>query len=423
MTEQRTRPRPKDKSRPNLDFVQDFIQTLSKNLERTDTPSGLPWMHHSDEGALFLTDSEQRQFRTTLRKLVTKLASDGRLSAATTSNVFQNAIFESLDIQGRRSSDFSTRLNHAIQRLEELAFLPIEAHECFVEVCGLDPKSLPAQFGSVKFIVFNRYQLSRLRHKGGTLGESVRESATDMLGRYFGRIAVDARDDRAAIAIAERQTRSTVDSLNFFVDMMPYNHGWVFLPGDREQREVASATLKPDGSCYFAMSRTKPLAYFSMRMLRSTESIGDLVRSVPRLLGKRRRTKVEDLLLTAVQTAGRATVAARPEESFLLFAIALESLVLPQQGQELTYRLAQRVARVLGKDAKSRIKYSKEVRRLYGIRSKIVHSGSYEISAIDRDSMRIYTKMVIKKMLSSASVRRCKTTRELDQWLEELALK
>lgn len=194
----------------------------------------------------------------------------------------------------------------------------------FYRSMRIKSKSLPAQFGSVRFIVFNGYQISRFRHKGGAVDGFVREGATDMLDRHFGRIAVDARDYKAAIAIAERRTRSTVDSLNFFVDMMPYNHGWVFLPGDREQRGTTSTALRADGSWHFSMSRTRPLADFSMRRLRSTKTIDSLGKSVSGLLRKQ-RNKVEDLLVTAVQTAGRATVAMRPEESFLLFAIALEA--------------------------------------------------------------------------------------------------
>ena len=430
MSANRRTTKPKNKRSMNLRFVRDFIRTLSADLQRTDTPSGFPSMYRADEGAIFLSEAETQQYQETLHKLVARFASNADLSQTTISNALQNAIFESLDIQARSSDAFSSRLSRAIDRLAQLALLPSEAHECLVEVSGLDPKSLPARFGLVKFIEFNKYQLSKLRRKCSIVGrsKSTRRQVldkhlglTNMLDRHFAVVTVDARDATAAIEIATRQLRSTVDSLNFFTDLIPGNHGWVFLPGDREQRGTITTAVKPDGSWHSTASRTRPLAQFSMKMLRNTKPIRSLVRSISGLLSKQ-RTAVEDLLLAAVQTAGRATVATRQEESFLLYAIALESCVLPQASQELSHRLSQRVARVRGRDAANRVRHSREIRKLYGIRSRIVHSGSYEIELADLNSMRVYAKTLITKTLSNPQVRKCRTTRQFEEWWERLEL-
>lgn len=385
-------------------------------------------MYRPGEGALFLTDDEKRQYHTTLQKLVAKLASNEDLSESTISNALQDAIFESLDVGGSRSDDFSARLDKAILKITKLASLPTEAHKCLIEVAGLAPESLPANFGKVRFINFNKHQLQKLRRQvllkrpeNPARWQFVSDDAMSMLDCCFGVVTVDARDSKAALAIADRRIHNTVDALNFFADMIPYNHGWVFLPGDREQRGTTSVTTKRDGSYYFDMSRTRPLGRFSIDRLRGTTSARGLVKSVSQLLRKD-RNEMEELLLAAVQTAGRATVATRPEESFLLFAIALESLILPRKGFELTHRLSLRVARLLAKDTSSRIRHSKEIRDLYGIRSKIVHSGSYEIDNTDLSAVRIYTKKVIATMLTNARVRACTTKRELADWLEQLEL-
>ena len=385
-------------------------------------------MYRSSEGAIFLTDTEGCEFQTTLKRLVGEFSSNEELSESTVSNALQNAIFEALDPQGRRPDDFLIRLDKAIDKLARLASLPIRDYECFIEVAGLAPESLPAKFGIVNFVAFNKYQLQRLQHKALLAGESdptrrkfLREHAADMLGCCFGIVTVHARDDKAALALAKRSVRGTVDSLNFFADMLPYNHGWVFLPGDREQRGTTAVAIKPDGSCYWSMSRTKPSGHFSMDKLRSTRSARALVKRVSGLL-RTSRNKTEELLVTGVQTAGRATIATRPEESFLLFAIALESLILPQKGQELTHRLSQRVARLLAKGVTKRLEHSKQISSLYAIRSKIVHSGSYEVDASDLNLIRVYTKKVIARMLSKAEVRRCRTTPELSEWLKRLEL-
>ena len=373
-------------------------------------------MYGAGESAIFLTANQESQYQTTLRRLLDELGSNEELSKSTISNALQNAIFESLDIQGRRSADFSARLDKAMDDLARLALLPVQDYECFIEVAGLDQESLPARFGTVRFVIFNRYQSRRLQ-----LDPLVRVLAPDMMDSCFGVVKVHARDGKAAIALASRIVRSTVDCLNFFVDMIPYNHGWVFLRGDREQRTTAAIAIEPDGTCYSSVSRTEPLGHFSMIKLRKTQSTHGLVKSVSLLL-RTKRSETEELLLTVVQIAGRATIARRPEESFLLFAVALESLILPRNGQELTRRLSQRIARLLIKDVTKRVEHSKEVRRLYGIRSRIVHSGSYEIDASDLNSIRMYTKGVIALMLSHARVRRCTTRGRLNDWLERLEL-
>ena len=75
------------------------------------------------------------------------------------------------------------------------------------------------------------------------------------------------------------------------------------------------------------------------------------------------RNEVEELLLTAVRWAGRATVARTREEAFLLFAIALECLVLPKEGDELRYRLSQRVARLCGENVEQRLELAKRTKK------------------------------------------------------------
>ena len=320
------------------------------------------------------------------------------------------------------------RIDTAVDKIATLASLSVEDHDCFVEACGLDTESLPTRFGSVQFVLFNRYQLRKLRraalpagHRDAERRRFVHDTTDRLSDHCFGIARVRARDAEAARALATRRIRGTMDCLNFFTDMVPYNHGWTFLPGDRERRPTTSAGIKSDGSLWCNMSRTHPIGLFSIAKLRRVQPLRSTVMRVSGLL-RMQRNPVEELLLTSVQTAGRATITRRSEDSFLLYAIALESLVLPVAGQELTHRLSQRVARLVAKDIHTRMECTKEVRRLYGVRSKIVHSGSHEIDVRDLDAIRIYAKQVVLKMLGNASVTKCKTIQALDEWFEHGAL-
>ena len=101
---------PSGQSRPgglDLGFVRDFLQTLADNLSPVspDNILGFPSFMHQDEGSLFLTDQEARQYRRTVTRLHRILAPNDDLSESTINAALRSAVFESLDLQDRRGGD------------------------------------------------------------------------------------------------------------------------------------------------------------------------------------------------------------------------------------------------------------------------------------------------------------------------------
>ena len=95
-----------------------------------------------------------------------------------------------------------------------------------------------------------------------------------------------------------------------------------------------------------------------------------------------------DRLTSAFQTAGAATIETKPQLSFLLFAIALESVVLGRDTQnEITYQLSTRVAHLLADELEARRTVAKQVVSLYSLRSKIVHAESTEVTEAELESI------------------------------------
>ncbi len=161
----------------------------------------------------------------------------------------------------------------------------------------------------------------------------------------------------------------------------------------------------PDGSINTESSRKGPLGYLSLDKLKGGEELlEEAVDRVEELLLKSQRTQVENIILDSIRWAGRASVAETLEESFLLFAISLECVVLPKSGPELMFRLSQRIAKVLGKTLDERMEIAKRTKKLYGIRSKIVHDGHYEVTEGQRDEMRMYAKNTVLKLLLERGV-------------------
>ena len=167
------------------------------------------------------------------------------------------------------------------------------------------------------------------------------------------------------------------------------------------------------------MSSVGPMGGYSLAKLSAQKGIQKAIKRVRKLLGKQSRNEVEELLLTAVRWSGRATVSERLEESFLLYAIALECIVLPgMDGGELRHRLSQRVARLLGGNMGDRVVLQQKTKKLYDIRSKIVHNGFYEVNEDDLNVMRTIAKRVVLRLLSSAEVQGFTRIDHLSNWYE-----
>ena len=107
----------------------------------------------------------------------------------------------------------------------------------------------------------------------------------------------------------------------------------------------------------------------------------------------------------------------------MLYAIALESLLLGSRSEaEIGYRLRLRCAHLLGLSADGKKRIMKQVSDLYGIRSKIVHSGSFEVTDGDLSLMRFVSKNALIAVLTEEHFLSMQNEREFEQWFEYQAL-
>jgi len=107
-----------------------------------------------------------------------------------------------------------------------------------------------------------------------------------------------------------------------------------------------------------------------------------------------------------------------------LYAIALESLILIENDrEELTYRLRTRIAHLLGGENYSkRGKIAKQVRDLYTIRSRIVHSDKYQVTDADLNLIRYITKASILRILNDEPFSSMTSIQQLVEWFDKKIL-
>jgi hypothetical protein len=207
------------------------------------------------------------------------------------------------------------------------------------------------------------------------------------------------------------------------MDMVPYNSGWIYLPGEAATVTVCAPVVEQDFSLHVPLSRSGPLLPCSLRSLKSIRALGPSLHRVEELMRQEAEAPIAAVMLAAVQWAGRAAVEPTREQAFLLYAIALETLMLPEDDRQgLTYRLRLRVAHLLGRNGAERKELSLRIRDLYEVRSSIVHSGSYEVSEIDLSRMRLITRQCILRTLVHRRIRQFRTPKEFGEWFESRVL-
>ena len=165
-----------------------------------------------------------------------------------------------------------------------------------------------------------------------------------------------------------------------------------------------------------------PYSPFPILSLLKTNRI--LVSKIDKLIQKNNRNDIEERLVSAMQWVGRSLIVQLKGDAFLFNAIALESLIMEESPEfELGYRLKIRIAHLVGKDTSQRMEIIEQVSRLYGIRSKIVHRGKYEVTDIDVQQIQRLATICILRILLEDPFSSMTKHKEIVDWFNEQLLK
>lgn len=420
-----------------LSFVREFLKNL---LDNTSTGFSFPsefselW-YRVNEGSLILGTEDMKKYKDTRKKLIQKFCKEDDLSESAVDSALKTAVFECLDIPKCRDTDINVRLDNSLKKLWDFLHLPPVEYKCYIRIGGLEIASLPCNFGQVRFVVFNDYQLQKLKKpfrikKPADLSDKL--DAIDfmlkpLLNHPIAIVEVKARDKEAAKTLAERKVRATLECLNFFSDIIPGNYMSLFIPIERKSNSIEWATVATESgyvNTFGVFTDTDVSAGgFSIKRLFQSES--SMVRSAVRRVASslKESNKVEEVILRSVRWGGRATAEKTREESFLFFVIALECMLLPDGNSgELRYRFSQHIAQLIGRDTSERKRIMKKAKKLYDIRSNIVHSGHYEASEERYCEIRNIAKTIIYKLLTDQRIQEFHSSKQFEDWLDELSL-
>ena len=143
-------------------FLRSFYADLSPSTDSGDLQGSNFWWRAS-EGSLHLTSDKSRRYHQFLQTCGKQLAPDADISAAAFDSALKDAIFTVADVPGSRTRDVEFRIRTAMDGFRAFVAGPGRGYKCWVEVEGLDKGSLPASFGTTRFVVLGDAEIDALK--------------------------------------------------------------------------------------------------------------------------------------------------------------------------------------------------------------------------------------------------------------------
>jgi hypothetical protein len=347
-------------------------------------------------------------------------------------------------------AQFERRLSKALSEARRALREPPQAWAVSVRVDGFQPSVLPFAFGGVSFepgtpergtglaaSIADLEPTPALRRRWGaphtieaenrTRERARKEVAESFTGGAVASLEVRAGDKETAERIGLARLRETLDVINFFSSFLDH-------PRERQGR----AYCAPDGPRESMVWMIRPVAGKGLtwrppdpaRMLvaafdlKSALAVECGLPHVDEMLRSEARTDLQQRIVTGLAWAGRAKVEFRHEQAFVLYAIALESLLAKHGARAgVASRVPLRATHLLDGSRERRKKLHARVQRLYDLRSEIVHSGhAADLQLADVEDMRDLVNLALTSMVMHPPYLKFRSVREFDEWLDDQRL-
>lgn len=369
---------------PVISYVREFLQRFQPSGRPTEdsSNSGLPWIRR--EGVLYPTREEKGKYQKVLTRLYGEVADKEDLSSAALDTALQAAVFQVVDLSGKRGGKRRDRVRNAAEELESFVGRPAHDFVLGIEVRGFDVDTIPFDFGRVRFERMSDLDARIIGDpSSATAAESAQASSGGSEEAYndhdavIGSIKIRARDRIAAERLGERVVRETVECLNHFLaNVHPASSALYVLTERTGASSFVRLIWDSDGEDSSYQHAPSPDLY-SIDTVRERQ--GPAVERVQDLLKSESRNEVEEHLLQGVRWGGRALAAHTAEDSIAFAFTALECVLVPTGRDEIIQRLAPRVGWLASEDASVRDDVSRWTKEAYEVRSRIVHDGRIEV--------------------------------------------
>lgn len=417
-----------------LKAMRELIRKYAQNLKPLESFTPAKMFSKEGLGGLSLDREEAGNFEQVLTLLSPDEGQPRGISRATVGALIQEAVLISLDIhEKQKGTSLDDRITAAIKDLREKLKAPLVDWEVWRMVDRLKVPAEGFALGKVLFCDSNHQDAKKAKSRLVEILEStLNPPPPTSIPHYWPdsfsnhtlcRISVKAGDSTAAMQLSDGELHTTMAVLNFFASVV---FDLTFLPvvcisDSLSSYDTTEVALTDSPTPSFSTSHTahRFTAPFALEEFNGHVQVKAALEKVDTLLRDQGDIKFRDRLLTAVKWAGKAAASESRENSFLFYAIALESLLLGGKDDvQLSYKLRLRAAHLLGLNSKGRASIRDRVNRLYDLRSAMVHSGKTQIPEADLSSLRIITQSCIIHLLGTDKFKNIATDKVLEEWFE-----
>lgn len=418
-----------------LQELRAFIKGCAEGLKPAGSIHPSRMFFREGLGGLNLDREESIKYERILETLSPDEGSPRTISRASVEALIQECVLTSLDFSNKQAGlSLDQRIDASLKILRTKLESPLVDWEVWLPVARMKVSGAGFAFGKAFFCDKDhdlaRQAQSKVRSiikSGLKPGEEagIAEFWPEEFSQFaLCRIVVKAGDTTAAQELATVELETTASVLNFFasvvfpVDFLPL----VCLPGELLSYEMWTLVLgdQPNPLCHSGASIERLKAALDLKKFQEHEPIAKSMDKASAMLRDEGETGYRERLLTAMKWAGKGATAVRREDAFLFYSIALEALLLGgSHDEQLSYRVRLRAAHLLGLNQAGRTRVRDLVNDLYGMRSKIVHTGKTQIPKADLSRLRIITQSAIIHLLSDDQFAGVATDKALEAWFEE----
>lgn len=199
-----------------------------------------------------------------------------------------------------------------------------------------------------------------------------------------------------AIELAKEEVRRSLDLLRLGIKATHrlQDNIRIGIAGDHPS-VVVEALAVSDSSVNTEMKRVGNPLRVDASFLNALEQLG--IFRVSEALARTRCTNLEEAIIRSIHWFSVATCQDDKSNIFLLLVVSLETLFKQGQGASISSTLAEGTAFLLGQSKDQRLEISRLVRKFYGMRSSVAHSGRSSFSEIDLDRLMLIVLGVCRK--------------------------
>lgn len=371
-----------------------------------------------------LTDQQSKLLESILERLSllhTESRSFGRKFAK---ECVESAIWKVMEANGDANSIASDAVSVVASKFE----VPFYQWEVFLPVTGIEQLGTSSwKFGNIAIISTEGATFKRKTHKGLSTG-FIRIGGFP--NKYFASVKVTAIDQESAISLAHHVVEFHVSVLNALAclggvakrDRLGSSYG--------NFGEVLNSWILcgRDGKFGGKGSQTIPLAGLHPHLLKSSTLMADLH---PRILEREIKNGTNDFyakrIFPALKWLGKGIMRSSPEEKFLYYFLAMESLVFEEDFRgQVVVELKRRISTILFFKRSYLMDAAEAFTKfdhLYELRSSIVHRGGTEITQSDIELAHDLVLGVVYKMMNHHFFRTMETSDAFESWISSEYLK